>query len=107
MYELDESTGKPKVDPVTGRLVRRYDSDVYLIESDTGRPAIDPATGKKVLKKQMSRHAYEIDYETNKPKFDPETGRPIRKKDKKKRLNADGEMESETQTEYEIDPYTG
>jgi hypothetical protein len=51
MFEKDPKTGKAKIDPETGRHIRRYDSDVYLIDSDTGRPAVDPDTGKKILKK--------------------------------------------------------
>ena len=79
-------TGKPKIDPRTGRPIRNkkrparkeyystgessYDSaDVYEIDPKTGEYKRDPVTGERI--KRSDSQLYEIDPRTGKPKIDP------------------------------------
>lgn len=96
---MDKKTGKQKVDPKTGKPVKKRlkkeesaaDTE-YEVDEKTGKLKID-STGRPIVK-------YEIDPKTGKAKVDARTGKQLVSRKKTTVAKRGGEYESST---YEID----
>jgi hypothetical protein len=77
MYVVDKETGKPRIDPATGKPMKARkpkplsDGETeYEYDEKTGQIKLDKKTGQPVPK-------YVLDPKTGKPAIDEKTGQPL------------------------------